>query len=93
MSMSKTEISEKGISRRQWLMGVGAIAAGYGVGQMASGASVAFGAYPDALTPAEVLGACEWPTTAGWAASFGSLEEAAREAATRAYERYKAGGG
>lgn len=93
MSMSKSKVFEEGISRRQWLLGMGTIAAGYTVGQLANGASVAFGAYPDALTPAEAMGACEWPTTAGWTAAFGSLEEAAREAATRAYERYKAAGG
>lgn len=93
MSVSKNEVVEQGFSRRQWLMGVGAIAAGYSVGQMASGESVAFAAYPDALLPAETKGAAEWPTTAGWTAAFGSLEEAAREAATRSYERYKAGGG
>jgi hypothetical protein len=93
MSVSKSEVFEDGMSRRQWLLGIGTVTAGYTVGQMASGASVAFGAYPDALLPAEVMGACEWPTTAGWVAAFGSLEEAAREAATRAYERYKAGGG
>lgn len=91
--MSTNEIFEDGISRRDWLLGVGAIAAGYTVSQMASGAGVAFGAYPDALLPGEVLGACEWPTTAGWVAGFGGLEEAAREAAVRSYERYKAGGG
>lgn len=91
--MSTSEVFEEGISRRQWLLGVGAIAAGYSVGQLANGTGVAFGAYPDALLPAEVLGACEWPTTAGWVAAFGSLEEAAKEAAVRSYERYKAGGG
>jgi hypothetical protein len=93
MSMSKSEIFEEGISRRQWLLGIGTVAAGYTVGQMASGASVAFGDDSDALTPAEALGECEWPTTAGWVAAFGSLEEAAREAATRSYERYKGAGG
>lgn len=91
--MSKSEMLGEGISRRQWLLGMGTIAAGYTVGQMASGASVVFGAPTEGLLPSEVKGACEWPSTAGWAAAFGSLEEAAREAATRSYERYKAGGG
>lgn len=84
---------ETGISRRQMFMAAGAIAAGYTVGQLTTGASVAFGAYPDALLPSEVKGGAEWPTTAGWVAAFGGLEEAAREAAIRSYERYKAGGG
>lgn len=84
---------ETGISRRQMFMAAGALAAGYTVGQLTTGASVAFGAYPDALLPSEVLGACEWPTTAGWNAAFGSFENACREAAIRSYERYKAGGG
>jgi hypothetical protein len=91
--MSTNEILEDGISRRDWLLGVGAIAAGYTVSQMANGAGVAFGAPTEGLLPDDVLGACEWPTTAGWVAAFGSLEEAAREAAVRSYERYKAGGG
>ncbi len=93
--MSKSEVDERGLSRRQWLLGVGSIAAGYTVGQLAHGSSVVFGApgADAALVPSQVDGACEWPTTAGWVAAFGSLEEAAREAATRSYERYKAGGG
>jgi hypothetical protein len=74
------------------LMAAGASAAGYTVGQLTTGASVAFG-YADALTPTEALGACEWPTTAGWEAAFGSFEAACQEAAIRSYERYKSGGG
>ena len=87
------ETGSGGISRRQMLLGAGAIAAGYTVGQLTTGASVAFGAYTDALTPLESQGACEWPTTAMWDAKWGSFEVACQEAAIRSYERYKSGGG
>ena len=93
MSYVHEETGSDGISRRQMLMAAGAIAAGYTVGQLTTGASVAFGAYTDALTPLESQGACEWPTTAMWDAKWGSFEVACQEAAIRSYERYKSGGG
>lgn len=86
------ELESGGISRRQMLIGTGALAAGFTLGQFALGASEAFAA--GSLTPAEMLDLpFEWPTETGWVAAFGSFENAAREAAIRGYERYRSGGG
>jgi len=90
--MAPEELESGGISRRQMLIGTGALAAGFTFGQFGTGASKAFAAGP--LTPADMLVLpFEWPTEAGWVAAFGSFENAAREAAIRGYERYRAGGG
>jgi hypothetical protein len=63
-----------GISRRQMLVGTGALAAGLTFGQFASGASKAFAA--GELTPADMLILpLEWPTMAGWESSIRVLRE------------------
>ncbi len=86
------ELESGGISRRQMLIGTGALAAGFTFGQFATGASNAFAA--GSLTTEDMLVTpFEWPTPAGWVAAFGSFENAAREATIRGYERYRAGGG
>jgi len=90
--MAPEELVSGGISRRQMLVGTGALAAGLTLGQFATGAGKAFAA--GELTPADMLILpFEWPTTAGWNDAFGSFENAARESAIRGYERYRAGGG
>lgn len=90
--MAPEELESGGISRRQMLIGTGALAAGFTLGQFATGAGKAFAA--GSLTTDEMLVLpFEWPTEAGWIAAFGSFENAARDAAIRGYERYRIGGG
>ncbi|MDP2402036.1 MAG: hypothetical protein Q8M66_08660 [Actinomycetota bacterium] len=75
-----------GISRREMLFGAGILAAGYGVGQMITGASPAY-----ALPATNFI-----PGTAGlpWPAwSEAQLETAARTAAIRGANQFRAGGG
>ncbi len=77
-----------GISRREMLAGAGILAAGYGVGQLLTGASPAFAA--ERLAADFVPGATglPWPS---W--DEAQLEAAAREAAIRGNDRFLGGGG
>jgi hypothetical protein len=77
-----------GISRREMLVGAGILAAGYGVGQLITGAKPAFAA--DRLAADFIPGTTGLPWPA-WDAA--QLETAARTAAIRGNNRFVAGGG
>jgi hypothetical protein len=75
-----------GISRREMLVGAGILAAGYGVGQLLTGATPAFAASGVECRPGTT--GLPWPT---WDAA--QLEAAARTAAIRGHDQFRAGGG
>ena len=78
----------QGISRREMLVGAGILAAGYGVGQLLTGASPAFAAERVATDFIPGATGLPWPN---WTAA--ELEDAARTAAFRGNNQFLAGGG
>jgi hypothetical protein len=75
-----------GISRREMLVGAGILAAGYGVGQLLTGATPAYALPASSFVPGTT--GLPWPS---WDAA--ELEAAARLAAIRSHNRFYAGGG
>ena len=84
--MDNDHIIESGLSRREMLIGAGILAGGYGVGQLLTGASAAHAVPP--LADFDTGTAFPWPS---W--DEAQLEAAAREAAIRGADRFRAGGG
>ena len=77
-----------GVSRREMLIGAGILAAGYSVGQLATGTSQAYGAERLAADFIPNTTGLPWPT---WTEA--ELETAARTAAIRGANQFRAGGG
>ena len=75
-----------GISRREMLVGAGILAAGYGVGQLITGAKPAYALPASSFIPGTT--GLPWPS---WDAA--QLEAAARSAAFRSHNRFYLGGG
>lgn len=78
----------EGISRREMLVGAGILAAGYGVGQLLTGARPAFADERLAADFIPGTTGLPWPN---WTEQ--ELEDAAREAAFRGNNQFVAGGG
>ena len=74
-----------GLSRREMLIGAGVLAAGYGVGQLAT-ASPAYAADAGEFIPGTT--GLAWPT---WTEA--ELEDAAQLAAIRGANQFRSGGG
>lgn len=76
----------RGITRREMLFGAGILAAGYSVGQLATGTSAAHALPATSFIPNTT--GLPWPA---WTEA--ELETAARTAAIRGANQFRAGGG